>query len=313
MHVRAGFRAVVQQPAVVLGEIAWRWAFGAAAWVLVILVLRRILAHVDVTQAERLIARGSDVFLIADAGARILVQVLPQLARDSLVLAPAIAILWIAAATLGRGITLRALLSRDAGEQVAEGLHLGRLAVLNLLRAVFTLATLIAYLGGLLLVGATLSPQNPAAAVLVGLLLASVIGLSWSLVNWVLALAPIWIVRDGRPALKSIADSVEFYHRTRASYVGIAWWFGLLRTAAMLAALVAAVLSTRATPAAAVAMCVVITLVYFALADFLYLARLAAYIASDASSQLPAIGSQPIIPAPQPLSSPAKPLSSPAP
>ncbi len=294
-----------QQPAVVLGEIAWRWSFGAVAWVLVILVLRHILAHVDVTQVERLIARGSDVFLIADAGARILVQVLPQLARDGLVLAPAIAILWIAAATLGRGITLRALLSRDAEDRPADNanFHLSRLAVLNLLRAVFTLATLVAYLGGLLLVGATMSAQNPAAAVLVGLLLASVIGLSWSLVNWVLALAPIWIVRDGRPALRSIADSVGFYQRTRASYVGIAWWFGWLRTAAMLAALVAAVIATRATPAAAVAMCVVITLVYFALADFLYLARLAAYIALDASSQLSAISPQPIIP--EPLSSPA--------
>ena len=108
MHVRAGFRAVLRQPALALGEIAWRWAFGAAAWILAIFAVRRTLAQVDITQVELLIARHSDLFLIADASARIIVQVLPQLARECLVLLPAIAVLWVVAATLGRAVTLNA-------------------------------------------------------------------------------------------------------------------------------------------------------------------------------------------------------------
>ena len=261
MHIRAGFRAVVRRPALALGEIAWRWAFGAAAWTLVIIAIRRILAHVDITQAELLLARHSDVFLIADAGAHIVVQVLPQLGRECLVLAPAIAVLWIAAATLGRAITLQSLFSTivipsedapadpralrlsDAGASEPRDLHFGPLLALNFMRAVFTLAALIAFLGALFLTGLAMPVQNPAAAALVGILVAALIGFFWSVVNWFLALAPIWIVREGHPALRSIADSVDFYRRVPGPYVGIASCFGLWRAAALVAAFVAALLA----------------------------------------------------------------------
>ncbi len=321
MHIRAGFRAVVRRPALALGEVAWRWAFGAAAWTLVIIAVRRILAHVDITQAELLLARHSDVFLIADAGAHIIVQVLPQLARECLVLAPAIAVLWIAAATLGRAITLQSLFSTivipsedapadpralclsDAGASELRDLHFGPLLALHFIRAVFTLATLIAYLGGLFLTGLAMPAQNPIATALVGILVAAVIGFFWSVVNWFLALAPIWIVREGHPALRSIADSVDFYRRGPSPYLGIASWFGFLRAAALVAAFVAALLASRATPATSIALCVVIALIYFAVADFLYIARLAALVALDESSQPSAVSFQPVSPESQPLTS----------
>lgn len=303
MHIRAGFRAVVRRPALVLGEVAWRWAFGAAAWTLVIFAIRRILAHVDITQAELLLARRSDVFLIADAGAHIVVQVLPQLARECLVLAPAIAVLWIAAATLGRAITLQSLCSTDVipGASEPGDLHFGPLLALNFIRAVFTLATLIAFLGALFLAGLAMPAQNPAAAAFVGILVAALIGFFWSVVNWFLALAPIWIVRNGHSALRSIADSVDHYRRGPAPYLGIASGFGFLRAAAMVAAFVAALLASQATLATSIALCVVIAIIYFAVADFLYIARLAAFVALDESFQPSAISSQPIAPAPEPI------------
>jgi hypothetical protein len=324
VHIRAGIRAVVRRPALVLGEVAWRWAFGAAAWTLVIIAVRRILAHVDITQAELLLARHSDVFLIADAGAHIVVQVLPQLARECLVLAPAIAVLWIAAATLGRAITLDALMAtpvilseawREVGdaEPKAPGAfasapaarpHFGRITLLHLLRAVFTLATLIAYFGALFLTGLAMPAQNPIARALVGILVAALIGFFWSVVNWFLALAPIWIVRVGHPALRSIADSVDLLRRGPGPYLGVASRFGFLRAAALAAAFVAALLASRATPATSIALCVGIALIYFAVADFLYIARLAALVALDESSQLSAVSSQPIDTAPEPISSP---------
>jgi hypothetical protein len=311
VHIRAGFRAVVRLPALVLGEVAWRWAFGAAAWTLVIIAIRRILAHVDITQAELLLARHSDVFLIADAGAHIVVQVLPQLARECLVLAPAIAVLWIAAATLGRAITLDALIatpvilseaSREVGDAEpkapeafasapAARAHFVQISLLHLLRAVFTLATLIAFLGALFLTGLAM-PAQPAGA-LVGILVAAVIGCFWSVVNWFLALAPIWIVREGHPALRSIADSVDLYRRVPGPYVGIASCFGFLRAAAFVAAFVAALLASQATPATSIALCLVIALIYFAVADFLYIARLATFVALEESCQLSALSPWP--------------------
>jgi hypothetical protein len=320
VHTRSGFRTVVRRPSVLLAEIAWRWAFGAAAWTLIIFAIRRILAHVDITQAELLIARRSDVVLIADACARILVQVLPQLVRECLVLAPAIAILWIAAATLGRAITLRALLSIDSSSGPpffrpvlaeeggdSEGpadLHFGRLLLLNCLRTTFMLVAIIAFFGGLLFAGLAFPSQNPALTIAIGLSLAALVGFSWSLVNWFLALAPIWIVRAGRTVLKSIADSLNLYRRDRPAYLGIASIFGVFRAAVLLGAIIAGVVAAQASPRAAVAGSVVIALVYFAVADFLYIVRLAAYMALDESSQLLTISSQPNSPEPQPISSP---------
>jgi hypothetical protein len=288
VHVRTGFRAALRQPALALGEIAWRWAFGAAAWILVIFAIRRILAQVDVTQAELLIARHSDLFLIADAGARIVVQVLPQLARECLVLAPAIAILWIAAATLGRALTLNALAPEGCAARWSA------LTALHLLRAVFTLATLSALLGTLFLAGLAMPAQNPATAAIIGLALAMLVGCFWSVVNWFLALAPIWIVRDGRTARQAISDSVDLYRRSPGPYAAIAAWFGLFRAGALVATFAAALIGVQAPASAAIALCLAVALIYFAVADFLYIARLAAFLALEEGGRSSALSIEPL-------------------
>lgn len=303
VHVRAGFRAVIRQPALALGEIAWRWAFGAAAWILVVVAVRRILAQVEITQAELLIARHSNLFLIADACARIVIQVLPQLARESLVLVPAIAALWVAAATVGRAIIMNALLAsdvlqRESARSGSRSMRFGPLLSLHALRAVLTLATVVAFFGAMFLAGMAMPAQKLTTGAVVGILLAALVAFSWSVVNWFLALAPVWIVRDGRPALPSIADSVDLFRRGSAQYAGIASWFGLLRATAFVAAFIFALIASQAKPATAIALCLVIALVYFAIADFLYVVRLAAFVALDESTLPPAMSIQPFTPEP---------------
>ncbi len=289
--MRAGFRALVRQPSLVLGEIAWRWAFGLAAWTLVLVAARRILNQVDLTPVELLLARQSDLLQIADACARILVQVLPQLGRECLVLVPAMTILWIAAATLGRAVTLQALLSSPVHA------HFGQLTALNLLRAVFTLATFVALLGALFFVGTIIPAQNLPAAAAMSVVVAVLVAFFWSIVNWFLALAPLWIVRDGRPALRAIGDSIHLLQRSPQPYLGVASWFAFIRAVALLAAVFAAVIAAQAPPAAAIALEIVIALVYFAVADFLYIARLAAYLNFDQMYPVALAGAQPVAPA----------------
>jgi hypothetical protein len=301
--IRAGFRAVFHQPALILGEIAWRWAFGAAAWTLVAVAVHRILTQVDVTQAELLIARRSDLFLIADACARIVFQVLPQLARESLVLVPAICVMWIAAATVGRAATLKATLP----ESETRDSRLGSLVALHVLRSIFTLATIIAFLGAMFLAGTAMPALNPTSAAVVWLFLAGLVGFCWSMVNWFLGLAPIWIVRDGRTALQSISDSVNLYRQNPGAYVAVAWWFGLLRAIALAVAFIVAVMvasAARGSIPAGVAGCAAVALVYLAVADFLHISRLASFVALEESSQLSAVSSQPATPAGQAVPSP---------
>lgn len=304
MHpARAGFRAVCRQPAVIAGEIAWRWAFGAAAWGLVLFTVHRILVSVDISEAEYLIARRSSMFLIADACARIIYEVLPDLVRAAAILVPAIAVLWVLAATAGRAITLKALL--PTGDPRSS--RLASLASLHLLRAVFVLATLLALLATLVLTGRLLPiAVNPALAGMIWGFLAALVVFFWALLNWFLSLAPIFIVRDGRAALASIADSLALYRRHRGTYAATAAWFGLLRFVLFCAACVLAIFAAAAAGSAprAIALSLVIALIYFAVADFLYITRLAAYMILDEPTPLPALENQSL----SPQSMPASPL-----
>src|ERR1051325_9535744 len=109
--IRSGFRAIRENPALFFAEVAWRWAFGAAAWCLLAMTVRTILQGIDVTSAEIALARSNNAYLIADAVVRILVQVLPRLAAAMLLAVPLLAVAWVIAATLGRIVTLDALLS----------------------------------------------------------------------------------------------------------------------------------------------------------------------------------------------------------
>ncbi len=330
--IRSGFRTVRQSPALVFAEIAWRWAFGAAAWLLVVFTLRTIMEGIDVSSAEATLARTNDAYLIADAMARVLVQVLPRFAAAMLLIIPLLAAAWTLAATIGRAVTMQALLSvrpdneervilskaersavrpdiqervlieaersavrPDIQERVLieaersasdarpqRRIHGFRLFRLNCLRAVFTLATFLAFFGTIFLVSAQVTPATTPglapAYVLAWFFLAIVVACFWGLVNWFLALAPIFIVRDGLGAWKAIAASVALYRDRKSDYVSIASWFGFFRGAALLVAVVAGLSAVATSVRAGLIVSIVIALIYFAIADWLYVARLAAYV-----------------------------------
>jgi hypothetical protein len=288
---------VVRQPALIAGEIAWRWAFGVAAWALVFLTLRQVFAGVDVSEAEYYLARRSSVFLIADACARVLVQVLPGVARAALIVAPALAVLWIVAATLGRMATLRTL----AASAERRRRVLAPLLAIHLVRALFTLAALAAFFGTIVLTARAFpNPADPVAVSALWILFAALVAMCWSVVNWFLSLAPIFVMRDGRGAWDSISDSLALFRRSPGAYSSAAFWFGLFRGVALLAAFVLALVTaaSASSAAAGVAVSIVIALIYFAAADFLYIARLAAYVALGESGQPSAVSSPPGEPAP---------------
>jgi len=108
--IRTGFRAVRENPALAVAEIAWRWLFGAIAWALVWFAIREIMTGVDVSPVEIAISRRVDAFGVADAIARVLVQVLPRFVHTLGVIVPLLALLWIVCATIGRIVTLRSAL-----------------------------------------------------------------------------------------------------------------------------------------------------------------------------------------------------------
>ena len=286
--MRQGFRAVGQRPGLVIAEIAWRWAFGAAAWVLVLLAARIVLRAIPVSSAEIAMARRSGIFQAADAIARILVEAWPELLRATAVLLPGIAALWILAASLGRAATLNALLD---GRAPRRGLGFSSLLGLHFLRAAATLAAIIGYFGAIV-AGGMLLPPDPrytALAVLIWLTVALLVAFCWTVINWFLSLAAIFIVRDGEATFAAVRSSLMLFRQQPSRYLGIATWFGLFRSGALVAAIVLSLVAAAMPNAvSAVVAVAVVALAYFAIADWLYIARLAAYL----SLAEPEVGSE---------------------
>ena len=144
--ISRGFRTAFREPAIVLAEIAWRWSFGLAVLALAAGSLFAYLATLRVSRFELMALRGHPRLLIADAIGHML-HGGPRLVMAAAIVLPAIFVLWIAAATVGRAATLKALLRREG--RVALSPQLG----LNFLRASVTLAALIGYLGAAILAG----------------------------------------------------------------------------------------------------------------------------------------------------------------
>jgi hypothetical protein len=106
--------------------------------------------------------------------------------------------------------------------------------------------------------------------------------LVWSLVNWVLSLASMFVVINNTDTLGAIGDAVGFIREHFGAVCAVSTWFGLGHAVAISVAS-----SAVAFPLAFVeilpgrvvfAGVLLITLLYFAVADLLYLGRLGSYV-----------------------------------
>lgn len=283
---RAGFRAVWRQPALVLAEIAWRWSWGLASLAVLAVCARTFLLSITVTDAELVELRSQAPVLVADAINRMLEGSGAILARMAAVAVPAMALLWIVTASLGSAAVLRALLPQ-AGKpkmQTLLGVHF--------LRAAAALAAILGYMGAAIVASRVtapaedVTPQEAAthlvAFVLVFLGIVAVVALAWGTVNWYLSLSPVLVVRDGRDTFGALGDAWALVRRHRREFWGVGFLSAMLRLFFM------GVLTVVSIPPLYLigevpgwvvwAIIALFTLIYFAVADYLYVARLAAYI-----------------------------------
>lgn len=292
--VRQGFRVAFREPAVVLAEIAWRWTFGTVALALVAASVLAFLDTIPVGHGELLALRSRTPYLIADAIVHFFRGTGPRLARLVIILTPALAMLWIAAASLGRAATLRTLLAVQNAKD--ERPLAAPLIGLHFLRAALVLTALIAGVGAAILAGlaATTGPQDrPGVFLVVFLVLISVIAALRSRISWFLCLGSIFAVRDRRDTFGAIRDAVHLFGRQKSGFLATGAMFALLRGFAMavatVASLVALALIGRVSDWVVTALLGMISLGYFAVSDFLYVARLAAYVAIDEDDRAPGL------------------------
>ena len=318
-----GFRAAFRRPSLTFGEILWRWTVGGTATALFVFSLVQYLNTLNVTDNEVLFLRSRQPFLVARALAHILRGSLGRGVMALLLAALMIGLLWIIAASVGRMATVRAMLeyfrlkinhdlvaagiSNDRNGDIASNVSTDAffsLTRLNFLRAVVALSAIVGFAGAWILAGFASPRSNPQPGLAFSLFLplAGVICYVWWALNWLLSLAQMFAVRDGEDAVGAISSAVSFCRERWAAIVAVSTWTGLAHLAVFLGATtvisvplgLAAVLPWRLVALGVV----LVTLAYLAIADWLYMARLAGYvcIAETPEALLRALPPMPAVP-----------------
>jgi len=303
----------------------WRWAVGATAIALFFFGFFEFLNTLPVTSGELLFLKSRQPVLISQAIAHILRGTFYRGATSLMLAAVLIGLLWMVAASLGRIATMRAVFeyvrSRIRPKAAASGIvidetrafsernPLQALLRLNFLRLSVVLASVIAFWGASIVAGfaATSSDPRPGLVFLLFIPLAALIAVIWFYLNWLLSLASVFAVRDGEDALASVSSAVALCRERPGAIIAVSTWTGLAHLVAFVAATTAVGIPLSVAPLLPwriVALAVILlTILYFAVADWIYIARMAGYAVILEMPEALWIAPPPIPPQPMPVPS----------
>jgi hypothetical protein len=297
-----GFRAILHRPSLGLAEIAWRWSFGAAAGLLLAFSFFEYLDTLPVSKGDLLLLRTSQPLLFSRALLHVFRGSAFRVVETALVLTLTLSAAWIVVASLGRAATVKALLAHfresdltSMQQKEEKTWRVRSLFGLNFLRLGSTLAAVVGCLAAVLLGGAASTPDNPApgSALLVVLTVTLFVWFAWSTLNWLLSLAAIFVVADGQDTFGAIAAAVNLCRTRSRSLFAAGTWFGLahLTAFAVASSVVAFPLAFTAILPAGLVLggVLLVILLYCAVADFLHVGRLAAYVAIVEAPESPLV------------------------
>src|SRR5882762_6725794 len=303
-----GFHSVSRKPVVPVAEVAWRWSFGAAAWVLLGLGVLEYLDTLPVSSTDLLMLRTGHPLLVSNALSHIVRGTGFRLVLASVFLFSALAILWILLASIGRAATLDALIgdirkrarvSLDETRDIASDVpsmageaedapppwRLRSLAGLHFFRAALALAACAGGLGAVILAGFASSKTDPHPGIVffLALTLLLLVWMAWSWVSWLLSLASIFVVRQGQDTFGALSSSVGLCRDRMGAVTAVGAWFGLAHLVLFVVATSVVTFPmafAQVLPGTYLLTAVVLlTLAYFAIVDTLYIGRAAGYVA----------------------------------
>lgn len=288
--ITQGLRAVTRDPAIFLVEILWRWSFAILACLLVAGVGVMLLGPLHVGHAWDTAWRSRDPQRMG----QLVLAVLLLLGMKAIVIAAiavpiSIALLWGIFSALGRFVTVKRLRTG------LTSLRFRSIFALQLLRAFIgwlCLVLLFAAMFGEALI-ATRGPQ-PDLLLYYLMVLPSVVVISsfWLTVNWYFSLAAIF-GREGQSFRGALRQARQTVRQQRSDFAGTGFVFLLFRVVVLLIATAICGLTSGmvgSSPQSYFTLLIIVSLAYFAIADFLYMARMAAYLALAAAHVDPAAG-----------------------
>jgi hypothetical protein len=280
-----GFRLIFRRPTVPLAEIAWRWACAAALWFLS--------ASFLVQYADSLRANKVDRFLLGTHQPALILRALHRIAHGSalrftaggIVLAIGLAIGWILLSSLGRAATLKVIMAELDIALPQNPRVFFSLLGLNSLRAASALAAVVAGFGAVFIASGVWASTHLSAgdAVRLWLALLFFVWTAWAMLNWLLSTSAMFVATDNLTAFPAIAATVGWCGDRLGSVLAAGLWFGLIHGGALLTACgaaltvlgVAQLLGTGPT----LFLEFLIVVIYCAVAEWLYIGRLTAYLA----------------------------------
>src|ERR1700678_2190207 len=289
-----GFRTAFRRPSFTFAEIAWRWSVGSIAAALFGFYFVEYLETLPASKVDSALLSTRQPTLVGRALAHILSGSLNRAVLAALLIALTMAFLWIIAASSGRIATVRALIDYFHCEALPyrSAKTYGRdkprpmraLINLNLLRVAVFLAAILALAGAAILSGFVSSSADPrpVLAFILFLPLAGFIcAAGWAL-NWWLSLAGIFAVCMEDDAMCVIYAGVSLARERTSFVLAVSTWTGFAHLIA----------SSRATTTVSLPLAfigvvpsrlilagvILVILAYFAVADWLYMARLAGYV-----------------------------------
>jgi hypothetical protein len=312
---KAGWRMIFRQPALVVGEIAWRWIFG--------LVITLLLAFSILTYLSTVEVPAPAIWLMSTHQPALVTGALIHMFRGScwaavkitLVGLPALGLIWIVLASLGRAATIQPMLTPGSEQEAGPRRALWpRLLGLSFLRFSVWFAANVACVGALTLAALLTSNSKHAVgiAILIFLVLTLAILVAWSCLNWLLSLASIFLVRDLSDAFDAISSAVDLLRRRFGALMKTSAVWGIVRSVAFVGSTFFAVavlsLSGDVPPGYVLIAVLLITLAYLAFADLLYVGRLASYVSIIEDDLEPSPATPPVVPE-LPLADQSLPLS----
>jgi len=287
--ITQGVRAVMRDPAIFLVEILWRWSFALLACVLVFGVGMMLLGPLHVGPAWDSAWRSRDPQRMGQLLLTILLILGTKAIVAAIAVPVAIAFLWAILSALGRFVTVKRLRTG------LTSLRFRTILALQFWRS------FVGWFSGALFLAATfgealIATRGPKPDLLLYYLMVMpsilLISALWLTVNWYLSLAAIF-GREGQSFRGALRQARQTVRQQRSDFAGTGFVFLLFRVVVLLIAIAICGLTSGMAgtePQSYFVLLMVVSLAYFAVADFLYMARMAAYLALAAAHVDPAAG-----------------------
>ena len=287
--ITQGLRTVARDPAIFLVEILWRWSFALLACLLVIGVGLMLLGPLHVGHRWDMAVRTRDPQRMTQLLVTVLLILGMKAVVAALAIPVAIAFLWSIFSALGRFVTIRRL------RVGLTSLRFSSILALQFLRGFASWFCFVLFFGATF-GEALIASRGPKPDLLLYYLMVMpsvvVISAFWLTVNWYLSLAAFF-GREGQGFRGALREARQTIRQQRSDFAGTGLVFLLFRTIILLVAVAICGLASGmegTAPQSYFVLLVVVSLAYCAIADFLYMARMAAYLALAAAHVDPAAG-----------------------